>query len=124
VPSYVDEAILRPAEMAGVVIPIAVEDAAAIAAMMRRLDAAVVRPPFAYSALQRHEKVERLLGFNASPERSVKVFCCGAGIPYIRFTRIGSAELVLRLRARFELFRLLERREIRLVFLEDYREVL
>jgi hypothetical protein len=37
--------------MAGVVISIAIEDAAAIAAMMRRLDAAVVRPPFGYSAL-------------------------------------------------------------------------
>jgi hypothetical protein len=61
----------------------AIEDAAAIAAMMRRLNSTVVRPPFAYSALQRHEEVERLLGFNASPEGSVKVFCCGAGIPYI-----------------------------------------
>jgi hypothetical protein len=77
VPSHVNEAVLRPAEVAGVVIPIAIKDAAAIAAMMGRLDAAVVRPPFAYSALQGHEKVERLIGFNASLEGSVKVFSDG-----------------------------------------------
>jgi hypothetical protein len=82
----VDEAVLRPAEVAGVVVPKSVEDAAAIAAMMRRLDAAVVRPPFAYSALQGHGKVERLLGFNASPERSVKVFGSNKMTP----TRTGS----------------------------------
>ena len=55
-PSHLDEAVLRPAEVAGVVIPIAVEDATAIEAMMGRLDAAVVRPPFAHPALLFHGK--------------------------------------------------------------------
>ena len=54
----------------------------------------------------------------------MKVFRRGAGIPDIGFTRVGSAaKLALCLRARFEPLRLLERLEVRFVFLEDHVEV-
>jgi hypothetical protein len=72
---HVDEAVLCAAEVAGVMKAEAVEHAATVPAMIRRLDAPVVRLPVAHPALQCHVPApERFLGFNRSPERRVKVF--------------------------------------------------
>jgi hypothetical protein len=52
--AHVDEAIPCPAEVAGVVEAEAVEYTAAVPAVIRRLDAAVVGLPVAHPALQCH----------------------------------------------------------------------
>jgi len=54
VPPHVDEAVPRPAEVAGEMEAEAVEHAAAVPASIRRLHAAVVGLPVAHPALQRH----------------------------------------------------------------------
>jgi hypothetical protein len=71
---HVDEAISCPAEVTSVVEAEAVEHAAAVPAMVCRFDAAIVRLPVAYPALQRHVLRGRRLAFNRSPEGMVKVF--------------------------------------------------
>src|SRR5580704_15968851 len=71
---HVYEAISCAAEVTDVVEAEAVEHAAAVPAVVRRLDAAIVRLPVAHSALQRHVLRGCRLAFNRSPEGSVKLF--------------------------------------------------